>query len=101
MKKSIVLLVATIGILLMLLNTKTNWLPNTSGNVKVIAHFDRSIISGTTLTNLTKELKSKKVRKLLERFNIEYTRAVFRNRYDSNGEMLNSLSKMKNLHFLE
>lgn len=54
-------------------------------NVRVIAHFDNRVISGTTFTVPTGSVKSKEVRELLEHYDVHRMQAVFRNRYNSLG----------------
>lgn len=70
-------------------------------NVRVIAHFDSSIISGTTFTVPTGSVKLKEVRELLEHYDVHRMQAVFRNRYNSLGLLQTPVITNNNRYFLE
>lgn len=67
----------------------------------VITHFDKSTISGANFTTFTKNIKSPEIREVLQRFNINHTQAVFRNRYDSQGILNPLFNKNDKEHFIE
>lgn len=69
--------------------------------VRVIAHFDSSVISGTTFTVPVGSVKSKEVRELLENYDIQKTQAIFRDRYNSLGLLQTPVNMKSNRHFLE
>ena len=69
--------------------------------VRVIAHFDNSIISGTTFAVPTSSVKSQEIRELLEHYDVHKTQAIFHNRYNSLGLLQSPAIKNNNRYFLE
>lgn len=54
-------------------------------NIRVIVHFDESIIMGTTINTPISGIHSENIRKLLLHYKVKELKAVYRNRYNQKG----------------
>jgi hypothetical protein len=68
-----------------LLKPANNHVLKVQENIRVIAHFDESIIMGTTINTPISGVHSESIRNLLSHFKVKGLQAVYRNRYNQEG----------------